>query len=138
MKDHANRGGEMEKKTSWRTGDGREATVTVTLVTSRRVGDWGTEIACCEINVVAEVAGQHVGVGRPEPVAHPVAVGRIGKLGMTAANLALVNAAIAELEATPEWQEHLSREQRSGEVVEADERRRKALDDMMTLNGGTF
>lgn len=96
----------MKKEITWITGTGKEAKVTVALKTERIIDADGDKVtvACCEMDITAEIEGMGiVGSGRPQKADHPVAVAKIGKLGINADNLARINAAIAEVEATPEW-----------------------------------
>lgn len=98
----------MKKEITWTTGDGRTVNVSVELQTEKEVWiDEVVTVACCEINIIAEVNGEIIGTGRPVKANHPVAVARIGNLGISSANLANINSAIAEVEATPEWQNKL-------------------------------
>ena len=96
----------MKKEITWTTGTGKEAKVTVALRTERIIDADGDKVtvACCEMDITAEIDGMgHVGSGLPQKADHPIAVAKIGKLGINADNLARINAAIAEIEATPEW-----------------------------------
>ncbi len=104
----------MHKTVTWTMQSGRTATVDVTLDTERTLyadGD-NTTVPCCELHITASVESAGiVGYGRPDrpsnlPAAYAAA---IGKLAMTADNLERVNAAIAEAEATPEWQAKVAR-----------------------------
>lgn len=108
----------MERQITWTTRDGKPVVVTVALVTERTVDADGHVITvpCCEMTIRAEVNGVVVGYGRPERANHPVAVAKIGKLGLTADNLSRIIAAIQEIEATPEWTAKVERE-RAGEVA---------------------
>lgn len=97
----------MERKIEWELRDGRQATVTVSLVTEERIWLDGDEsiVPCCRIDVTAAVDGVTIGRGEPEPVSgHPEIVARIGKLAVKAAEMAQIMAAIAEAKQTPEWQ----------------------------------
>lgn len=95
----------MKKEITWITGTGKEARVTVALKLEKEIWiDEPATVACCEMDITAEIEGMgFVGSGRPQKAAHPVAVAKIGKLGINADNLARINAAITEVEATPEW-----------------------------------
>jgi hypothetical protein len=95
----------MKKEITWITGTGKEAKVTVALKLEKEIWiDQPATVACCEMDITAEIEGMGiVGSGRPQKADHPVAVAKIGKLGINADNLARINAAIAEVEATPEW-----------------------------------
>lgn len=101
----------MERKVEWRLRDGRQATVTVALVTEERVWLDGHDdvVPCCRIDVTATVDGVTIGHGEPERVDHPEIVARIGKLAVKAAELAKIDAAIAEAKQTPEWQAKVER-----------------------------
>lgn len=93
---------------AWMTGTGKQATVDIELVTSRTInldGDKHT-VPCCEIEITASVEGLGI-VGTGEPTTIPAngrnLVACIGKLGLTSETRALVEAAIAEIKASPEW-----------------------------------
>jgi len=107
----------MERQITWTTRDGKAVEVVVALVTEREVDADGHRVTvpCCEINVKALVGGITVGYGRPERASHSVAVAKIGKLGLTADNLAAMNAAIGEIEDGPDWTAKIEREARADE-----------------------
>jgi hypothetical protein len=87
------------KQISWETSKGR-AIVTVKVVEDLdRVGNRRTGTAV--VHVSATVRGVDQGCTLTE-IKHPVAVAKIGNLGLTAENYALILAAIAEANATPE------------------------------------
>lgn len=95
------------KAITWTTKTGKAVKVTVDLKTTKRIWADGDEVMvkCCEMEIVAEVEGMGiVGSGRPEDANHPELPAKIGKLGITADHLAEINEAIAETEATAEWQ----------------------------------
>jgi hypothetical protein len=88
------------KQIKWETGSGREAVVTVAVVEDLdRAGNRRTGTAVVEI--AATVGGVDMGCTL-QTIKHPVAVAKIGNLGITAENYALILAAIAEANATPE------------------------------------
>lgn len=97
----------MKREITWITGTGKEAKVTVALKTERIIDADGDKVtvACCEMDITAEIEGMgFVGSGRPQKITpQQGCIARIGKLGINADNLARINAAIAEVEATPEW-----------------------------------
>lgn len=97
----------MKKIITWTTGDGREAGVVVELITSKVLNADGDKITvhCCEMEIKATINGKMVGYGYPQTVNHPVAVAKIGTLGIAADNMAKIAAAIDEIKATPEWVE---------------------------------
>ena len=105
----------MEAKATWTTGDGRTAEVAVRLITSKVLDADGDKItvSCCEMEIVATVNGERVGYGYPQTVNHPVAVAKIGKLGISKTNMVKVEAAINEIKATPEWQAKEAREEQN-------------------------
>ena len=96
----------MKKEITWKTGAGKEAKVTVDLITSKVNycdGD-NVTVKCCDLVITAQVDGMGIlGMGRPQSVSAKGISGAIGKLGMVKENLDRVNAAIAEIEASPEW-----------------------------------
>jgi len=109
----------MERTTTWQTSTGKTVTVTAKLVTSKTVyadGD-NVTVPCCERSLTAEVEGMGTVGYRLEMVKTsqvtasglPI-VAKIGKLGLTADNLAAVRAIEQEITDTPEWQAHLAGE----------------------------
>lgn len=97
----------MKREITWTTGTGKEAKVTVALKTEKTIwadGD-NVTVACCEMDITAEVDGLGcIGTGRPMKITpQQGCIAKIGKLGISAENLNRINAAIAEVEATPEW-----------------------------------
>jgi len=105
----------MKREITWTLlSTGKEAKVTVELITNETIwadGDTVT-VKCCEMGITAEVEGIGcVGTGRPEKA--QTAAARIGRVGITKENLDRINAAIEEIEATPEWQEKEAQAQRA-------------------------
>jgi hypothetical protein len=123
----------ITKKINWMTGTGKQATVTVVLTTEREIncdGDKST-VACSDMSIAGEVEGMGtVGYGVSESVpANYAAQGVVavcGKLCIKAAEYAQVKAAIAEIEATPEWQAKIAR-QDAGRKAEAEYNRHRAM-----------
>lgn len=105
----------MERKIEWATSKGL-ACVTVSLETSRTINADGemVTVACCEMHIAATVAGQIVGTG--SPIRRPMVVqgvqiaATLGKLAIRPEHLAQIDAAIAEVQATPEWQAKVARQ----------------------------
>ncbi len=92
------------KQIKWVTGSGREAVVTVAAVEALdRAGNSRTGTAVVEIT--ATVGGVDMGCTL-QTIKHPVAVAKIGNLGISSDNYALIQAAIAESNATPEVVAH--------------------------------
>jgi len=93
---------------TWTTSKGAAAKVVVTLTTTERVNLDGyiSEINKVAISIDAYLNDVDQGSGRPQSVNHPVAVAKIGKMGLAQDSLDKVNAAIAEIEAAPEWVAH--------------------------------
>lgn len=110
------------KKIEWNLQNGKKASVKIELVLSEKVWADGDEVTVpkCEMNISAEVEGMGcIGYGRPSaPVAaakkvHPSAAGMIGKLVILPENMAKISAAIAEIEARPEWQAKIERQKQA-------------------------
>ena len=94
----------MQKQIKWLTGSGLEAVVTVAVVEALdRAGNRRTGTAVVEIS--ATVGGVDMGCTITE-IKHPVAVAKIGNLGITDENYAAIKAAIAECDAVPEVVAH--------------------------------
>ncbi len=92
---------------TWQTGDGRDVEITVGLtVPGSLAGNLRTAEQTAEraITIKARLAGQGLGGWLVRESNHPLAVAHIGKLGITAANLARIDAVIAKLEASDEYQ----------------------------------
>ena len=103
----------MKNEITWTTGTGKAARVEVELITSKVIDADGDKVtvACCEMEITAEIEGMGcVGTGRPMTITpQQGCVAKIGKLGIRPENLAKINAAIAEIEATPEWVAKIAR-----------------------------
>jgi len=123
----------MERQITWTTKDGKAVEVVVALVTEREIDADGHRVAvpCCEISVRAIVAGVVVGYGRPERANHPIAVSKIGKLGLTAGHLSEINAAIREIEAGPEWTAKIEREERAAKSRREYDKHREMMKKVM-------
>jgi hypothetical protein len=108
----------MRKEITWTTGAGKKATVTVELKTKETLfsDGWNSEVSCCKMEILAEVEGMGcIGTGRPMKTGQAAAPWKIGKLGLIPANAEKVFAAIAEVEATPEWQAKIENEKKAEE-----------------------
>ncbi len=115
----------MERKIKWTVGNGSAAEVTVRLITAHEVNCDGDKamIPCCKIEICATIDGRTAGYGRPEAVkGHPVAVAKIGKLGIRAEQYPAVIAAIAEVEAAPEYVAHMARVEANRAEIAAHDR----------------
>ncbi len=97
----------MKKEITWTTNTGKAVKVIVGLITSKVIDADGDKVtvACCEMEIIAEIDGMGcVGTGRPQTITpQQGCIAKIGKLGIRPENLTKINAAIAEIEATPEW-----------------------------------
>jgi len=96
------------RRVTWQTGDGRAVVVTVGLdVPASLAGNLRTADQTPErvVRVDVTLAGKPVSHAGLEPVeGHRAVVARLGKVGLVPANLERVCAAIAEVEATEEYQ----------------------------------
>ena len=114
---------------TWTTKTGKAVEVTVELKTTRTINADGdkVDVKCCKMEIFAKVEGMGiVGSGRPERIKQGDLVANIGKLGINAENLAKIESAIADIEATPEWQAKLAaRPQAEKEEREYDAHRAK-------------
>jgi hypothetical protein len=110
----------MNKTATWMTKTGKQVDVSVELITSKTVNADGVnvDVACCEIEIIATVAGMGiVGTGAPRTM-RPTADGPvacIGKLGLTTETLEMVNSAIAEVKTAPEWLAKIAAEEAAEE-----------------------
>ena len=102
----------MKHEITWTGKTGKTATVTVELVTERTHYADGANVTvpCCEMRIEGSVSGHGVVGYNVRRVSHPGIAGACGKLGIPAEQMDLIEAAIAEVEATPEWQAKLERE----------------------------
>ena len=100
---------EQIKTLTWTATTGQTKRVDVTLTTQDTADADGYQctVGRTRIEITAYVDNRRVGANRPTPVSHPEFVAAIGHLGLDAERLAQVTAAIAEIEAAPEWQAHL-------------------------------
>ncbi len=122
----------MKKEIRWTLSDGRQAKVTVELVTSKIADADGHKVTvpCCEMMITAEVEGMGiVGLGDPQPAQTTAA--KIGRLGIDQGNLDRINAAIAEVEATPEWRAKIAAEEHVAEHDAVYETHRAMMAKMM-------
>ena len=107
------------KKIEWTLTSGKKAAVTIELQTTRTIDADGDkfEVACCEMYITGQVDG--VGDVGCKITRTPVAAGgttypaTIGKLAIPADKLAEIDAAVAEIEATPEWRAKVVAEERA-------------------------
>jgi hypothetical protein len=108
----------MKKRIEWKTSTGKKASVTVSLTLEEKINaDGDIFIApACDMKITADVEGMGtVGYGHPsKPVPavkkqFPQVAGTIGKLAIMAPEMGQIKAAIAEFEATPEWQAKMKR-----------------------------
>ena len=100
----------IEKKITWTTKSGKHVEVRISFATSRVADADGDrcEVPCCELHIAGEVQGMGV-VGyainrKPVQVAGTTYPATIGKLVIPAVQLAEIDAVMAEVYATPEWQ----------------------------------
>ena len=105
----------MEKVITWKTGTGQNAEVTVEFETRKNVNADGDRVSvnCAEIYVTATIDGKIAGYDYPEMTKHPVAVAKIGSLGMTKENFDRVSAAISFFESTSAWQQKIAAEKKA-------------------------
>ena len=107
------------KKIEWTLTSGKKASVTIDHQTTRAIDADGDKIdvKCCEMHITGEVQGLgSVGytiTRRPVTVAGNTYPATIGKLAIPADKLAEIDAAIAEIEATPEWRAKVAAEERA-------------------------
>lgn len=94
-----------KKEISWESQNGK-AKVEIKLITEKTINadgdEWTTK--CCELEIWAYADDKLVGSGEPVKFDHPVAVAKIGKLGLQKVNYDAIVAAIAEVQQAPEWQ----------------------------------
>ena len=121
----------MKNLIEWKLQNGKKASVSVELILSENINADGdiVNVKKCEIAINAMAEGHGVvGYGRPqdEPARRLGCVAKIGKLGIKQADLDKINAAIADAEASPEWQAKIARQEKSKkENIEYDAHRAK-------------
>ncbi len=118
----------MKKEITWTLGDGRKATYTVELELEKEInldGDIST-VPCCEINQSMYVPCmgfiEAYAEKLPKPVKHnsgKILVGKIGNIGITQDIYDQIQAAIAEVESSPEWQAKQTTIRRNEQEIEA-------------------
>ena len=107
------------KKIEWNLTSGKKASVTIDHQTTKSCDADGykCEVACCEMYITGQVDG--VGDVGCKITRTPVEAGgttypaTIGKLAIPADKLAEIDAAVAEIEATPEWRAKVVAEERA-------------------------
>jgi len=113
----------MQREIRWNLRDGREAKITIELITSREIDADGPKVAVdvCERRVRVDVDGLVMGYDieriEPQVVGWPIArivAGRVygSRMYITADIMERYEAAVAEIEATPEWQAKVERERK--------------------------
>jgi hypothetical protein len=130
---------EMKREITWTLNSGAKATVAIELITSRTVSADGyeAEVACCDMVIEAEAAGRDCGGTIINPMPKPQTVnGRlythvIGKLAIPADKMQEINAAITEIESTPEWQAKLARRAAADEADRKYEQHRATMRKVM-------
>ena len=107
------------KKIEWTLTSGKKASVTIELQTTKTIDADGDkfDVKCCEMHILGEVQGLGT-VGytiarTPVTVAGTTYPATIGKLAIPADKLLEIDAAIAEIEATPEWRAKVAAEERA-------------------------
>jgi hypothetical protein len=122
----------MKKEITWTLSTGKEAKVTVELTTEETINADGHKVTvpCCDMTIRAEIEGMGV-VGWGHPQKAQTAVAKIGKLGIIKDNLDRINAAIAEIEATPEWQAKIERAEKAAKESAEYERHRAKMKRVM-------
>lgn len=95
-------------KINWTAGDGRNVEVSVELITTETVNADGHQIDVTlrnpKLSVVASINGVASGYGEPVAMSgHPVAVSRIGQVGMSKDNHDRVTAAINDAKESDVW-----------------------------------
>ena len=101
------------REVTWTLGNGKIAKFVVELQTEKvaYADGYNVRIPCCEMHMHTEVEGMGVvGYGKPyERDGLPQgAVAATGKVGIKAEQYTRILTAIAEVEATPEWQAKLA------------------------------
>ena len=122
----------MKKEITWTLKTGKEAKVEIALILEETINADGDKITvkCCMMEIMASVEGMGIiGSGRPQKA--QTAAARIGKLGITQDNLDRINTAIAEIEATPEWQAKIEGEKIAARESEEYEIHHNAVKKMM-------
>lgn len=128
----------MTRKIEWALSTGRPASVTIELITSRKVwaDGYDTEVACCEMMIDIEAAGRDCGsiineMPKPQAINGTLYTHYAGKLAIPADKMQEINAAIAEIEATPEWQAKLARQAAAEEADRKYEAHREQMRKVM-------
>ena len=120
----------MKRKIEWMTSRG-PAVVTVALVTERVIDDnLSITKPVCEIEITATTPAG-VFLGRPvrklQMVGGVQVAATIGKLAIRPEHLAIIDAAISEIEATPEWQANAAKQRQGAADMAKIEAGRKTM-----------
>ncbi|MCP4568985.1 MAG: hypothetical protein GY841_15530 [FCB group bacterium] len=123
----------MKKIITWKTSNNQNAEVKLTLNTKENINVDGDQITvkCCDFDIDAYVDNSHIGYGKPEKLNHPVFAAKIGCLAMKQEILDKIEAAIAEIESTEEWQEKLKTEKESAKIDQEYETHRRSMKKQM-------
>ena len=129
----------MTKTVKWTTGTDQKAEVAIKLITDKKVsldGDVVT-IKDCRIDTTATIDGREID-GWLRETSHPVAVARIGNLGINQENYDRIQDAIAEIKQAPEWIAHEEALATAEAGRDAYDKHAASVDRMMTLGGSTY
>jgi hypothetical protein len=125
------------KTIEWTLTSGKKAAVAIELQTTKTVDADGykIDVKCCEMHITGSVEGRGT-VGytitrKPVTVGGTTYPATIGKLCIPAASLAEIDAAIAEIEATPEWRAKVAAEERREAADKAYEEHREKMRKIM-------
>jgi len=111
----------MKREIRWNLRDGREAKITIELITSREIDADGPRVTVgtCERRVQVDVDGLVMGYSieriEPQEMSGVTVTGRVygSRMYITSETMDRYNAAMAEIEATPEWRAKVERERKA-------------------------
>jgi len=120
----------MIREIKWETSKGNKAIVEIKFITEETIDADGDKITvpCCEMYMTTHLDGKILGYGEPRPLANvPGHTGVIcWKLAVPMDKMEEINAAIFEVESTPEWQEKIARAEKAElESIEYEKHRAK-------------
>jgi len=112
----------MRQQVKWNAANGKEITVTVELELKETIfadGD-NVEVNCCKMNIDASVEGMGQMAYTAPRLANNLPAGFVALMGsklvLSQINYDSVMAAIAKIEATPEWQEKIAAQKASDKI----------------------
>ncbi len=118
----------LKEVVSWELTDGRNASVTIELISQDKVNCDGhvVTVNACYQAITGRIDGETTGYHIQTIKNHAHCAAKIGKLGLTFENYRLVREAISKIESSTEWQDKLDRDGKKAAAQKKDYERKKA------------